>query len=591
MKLSSNHISKPLYSLWPIVWRYLRPYRWRVICFLIALLVTSAATLLVGQGLKMVIDQGLINQSRSYLGDSIIFLSVIALILAVATYTRFYMISWLGERFSADMRQAVFEHVVRLHPGFFESFPSGNIMSRITTDTTLLQSIIGGSLSLALRSCVTFFGALIMLIATDLYLAMVVLVGVPLAVLPVVALGRKVRSLSNKSQDSVAEVGSYAGEIIQQIKTVQSYTCEAQECRAFSTNVERAFDIARRRIRNRASLTAVVILTLFVALSVLLWVGGNSVVTGSMSGGDLGAFVFYALLMAMTVATLSEVYGQLQQAAGATERLTELLEAKNLIFSRGMHTIPNLDSRSKSIKFENVTFAYNSNPTRPVVSNFSVTIEPGEVVALVGSSGAGKSTLFDLMQRFYDPQSGRILVDGIDVVNYEPTVLRSHIGLVQQQPVLFNGSIRHNITYGSPDASDAEIMQAAKAAQAHDFIMQLRDDYESTVGERGARLSGGQCQRIAIARVLLKNPNILLLDEATSALDSDSERGVQLALDTLMSGRTTVIIAHRLATVKHANRIILVEKGQILSIGRHENLLRQSALYRRLASLQFIDHK
>ena len=539
----------------------------------------------------MVIDQGLINQSRSYLGDSIIFLSVIALILAVATYTRFYMISWLGERFSADMRKAVFEHVVRLHPGFFESYPSGNIMSRITTDTTLLQSIIGGSLSLALRSCVTFFGALIMLIATDLYLAMVVLVGVPLAVLPVVALGRKVRSLSNKSQDSVAEVGSYAGEIIQQIKTVQSYTCEAQECRAFSTNVERAFDIARRRIRNRASLTAVVILTLFVALSVLLWVGGNSVVTGSMSGGDLGAFVFYALLMAMTVATLSEVYGQLQQAAGATERLTELLEAENLIFSDGMHTIPNLDSRSKSIKFENVTFAYNSNPTRPVVSNFSVTIEPGEVVALVGSSGAGKSTLFDLMQRFYDPQSGRILVDGIDVVNYEPTVLRSHIGLVQQQPVLFNGSIRHNITYGSPDASDAEIMQAAKAAQAHDFIMQLRDDYESTVGERGARLSGGQCQRIAIARVLLKNPNILLLDEATSALDSDSERGVQLALDTLMSGRTTVIIAHRLATVKHANRIILVEKGQILSIGRHENLLRQSALYRRLASLQFIDHK
>ena len=539
----------------------------------------------------MVIDQGLINQSRSYLGDSIIFLSVIALILAVATYTRFYMIAWLGERFSADMRQAVFEHVVRLHPGFFESYPSGNIMSRITTDTTLLQSIIGGSLSLALRSCVTFFGALIMLIATDLYLAMVVLVGVPLAVLPVVALGRKVRSLSNKSQDSVAEVGSYAGEIIQQIKTVQSYTCEAQECRAFSTSVERAFDIARRRIRNRASLTAVVILTLFVALSVLLWVGGNSVVTGSMSGGDLGAFVFYALLMAMTVATLSEVYGQLQQAAGATERLTELLEAENLIFSDGMHTIPNLDSRSKSIKFENVTFAYNSNPTRPVVSNFSVTIEPGEVVALVGSSGAGKSTLFDLIQRFYDPQSGRILVDGIDVVNYEPTVLRSHIGLVQQQPVLFNGSIRHNITYGSPDASDAEIMQAAKAAQAHDFIMQLRDDYESTVGERGARLSGGQCQRIAIARVLLKNPNILLLDEATSALDSDSERGVQLALDTLMSGRTTVIIAHRLATVKHANRIILVEKGQILSIGRHENLLRQSALYRRLASLQFIDHK
>jgi ATP-binding cassette subfamily B protein len=590
LKLSSNHISKPLYSLWPIVWRYLRPYRWRVICFLIALLVTSAATLLVGQGLKMVIDQGLINQSKSYLGDSIIFLFVIALILAVATYTRFYMISWLGERFSADMRQAVFEHVVRLHPGFFESYPSGNIMSRITTDTTLLQSIIGGSLSLALRSCVTFFGALIMLIATDLYLAMVVLVGVPLAVLPVVALGRKVRSLSNKSQDSVADVGSYAGEIIQQIKTVQSYTCEAQECRAFSTSVERAFDIARRRIRNRASLTAVVILTLFVALSVLLWVGGNSVVTGSMSGGDLGAFVFYALLMAMTVATLSEVYGQLQQAAGATERLTELLEAKNLIFSKGMPIIPNIDSKSKSIKFENVTFAYNSNPTRAVVSDFSVTIEPGEVVAVVGSSGAGKSTLFDLMQRFYDPQSGRILVDGIDIVNYEPIVLRGHIGLVQQQPVLFNGSIRHNITYGSPDASDAEIIQAAKAAQAHDFIMQLRDDYDSTVGERGARLSGGQCQRIAIARVLLKDPNILLLDEATSALDSDSERGVQLALDTLMSGRTTVIIAHRLATVKHANRIILVEKGQILSIGRHEALLRQSALYRRLASLQLIDH-
>ena len=537
----------------------------------------------------MVIDQGLINQSRSYLGNSITFLSVIAIILAVATYVRFYMISWLGERLSADLRKAVFEHVVRLHPGFFESYPSGNIMSRLTTDTTLLQSIIGGSLSLALRSSVTFFGALIMLIATDLYLAMVVLVGVPLAVLPVVALGRKVRRLSNKSQDSLADVGSYAGEIIQQIKTVQSYTREAQECKAFATSVERAFDIARKRIQNRASLTAVVILTLFVALSVLLWVGGNSVVTGSMSGGELGAFVFYALLMALTVATLSEVYGQLQQAAGATERLIELLEAKNSIFSMGMRPISHLDFQSTKIQFENVTFAYSSNPTRPAIRDFSVTIEPGEVVAVVGSSGAGKSTLFDLIQRFYDPQSGRILVDGNDIVNYDLTDLRSYIGLVQQQPVLFSGSIRHNISYGSPTASEADIMQAAKAAQAHDFIMQLRDNYDSAVGERGSRLSGGQCQRIAIARVLLKNPNILLLDEATSALDSDSEQGVQLALATLMSGRTTMIIAHRLATVKHSDKIILIEKGQILAMGCHEDLLQQSALYRRLASLQFIN--
>tara|TARA_B100001093_G_scaffold371476_1_gene356452 strand:+ start:1527 stop:3203 length:1677 start_codon:yes stop_codon:yes gene_type:complete len=555
----------------------------------IALLVTSGTTLLIGQGLKMVIDQGLINQSRSYLANSITFLSVIAIILAVATYVRFYMISWLGERLSADLRKAVFEHVVRLHPGFFESYPSGNIMSRITTDTTLLQSIIGGSLSLALRSSVTFLGALVMLIATDLYLAMVVLVGVPLAVLPVVALGRKVRRLSNKSQDSLADVGSYAGEIIQQIKTVQSYTREVQECKAFATSVERAFDIARKRIQNRASLTAVVILTLFVALSVLLWVGGNSVVTGSMSGGELGAFVFYALLMALTVATLSEVYGQLQQAAGATERLIELLEAKNSIFSVGMRPISHLDFQSTRVQFENVTFAYSSNPRIPAIRDFSVTIEPGEVVAVVGSSGAGKSTLFDLIQRFYDPQSGRILVDGNDIVNYDLTDLRSYIGLVQQQPVLFSGSIRHNISYGSPTASEADIMQAAKAAQAHDFIMQLRDNYDSAVGERGSRLSGGQCQRIAIARVLLKNPNILLLDEATSALDSDSEQGVQLALSTLMSGRTTMIIAHRLATVKHSDKIILIEKGQILAVGRHEDLLQQSALYRRLASLQFIN--
>jgi ATP-binding cassette subfamily B protein len=582
-----KQLSQPPYPMLKELSGFLLPYKIQMTIFLVALLITSTCTIGMGQGLKHLIDEGLVAQSLDYLNGAILICCGLAVLMAVATYTRFYMISWLGERVCADIRRAVFKHVVGLHPGFFETHGSGTIVARLTTDTTLLQSIIGSGLSLALRSSVTFIGALIMLVVTDAKLALIVLVAVPSLLIPVVILGRRVRTLSRKSQDSLADVGSYAGEIIREIKVVQSYTRETHERVAFSHEVERAFEIALGRIRQRSLLNGVVILALFAALSALIWMGGGAVIDGSMSAGDLGAFLFYAVLIAMAVATLSEVFGDLQRAAGAADRLIELLHAQNMIRSGPLGQNAGIDLSSAKLAFRRVTFNYDSSPSTPAIQNFSLIIEPGQVVAVVGPSGAGKSTLFDLIQRFYDPGSGEISIGGMSLKDFKLDDLRQRIGVVRQQLTIFSGTVQHNIAYGLPSASQNEIEAAAKAAQAHGFITSLPNGYKTDIGEQGGALSGGQCQRIAIARVFLKDPDILLLDEATSSLDAESEHGITRALSKLMKGRTTLIIAHRLATVMHADKIVLVDNGQMVGEGTHEQLISQSPLYRRLSALQF----
>ncbi|MGB2286640.1 MAG: ABC transporter transmembrane domain-containing protein [Porticoccaceae bacterium] len=566
--------------------QFLQPYRTQIAIFLFALVCTAAVTLSIGQGLRLVIDQGFAQQSQQHLNTAILFIVGASMLMAIGTYVRFYLISWLGERVSADIRTAVFNHIVGLHPAFFETNRSGDIMSRLTSDTTLLQSIIGSSVSIALRSAISFSGALIMLLITNLKLSLIILFAVPVVLMPVLIFGRKVRALSRKSQDSVADVGTYAGEVIQHIKTVQSFTQEPQEKLAFAEEVERAFAIAKRRISQRAVLMAVVILLVFGALSIMLWVGGSDVISGTMSGGDLGAFIFYAVLMATGVASLSEVYGELQRAAGATERLMELLQADNkiLVAEDAVDEAINLPA---ALSLNDVTFCYSSRPDQPALKNFSLAIEQGKIIALVGPSGAGKSTLFDLIQRFYDPQSGAVLFGHCDIRQLQPSDLRQQIAVVQQQPTLFTGDVMYNIRYGKPEATDDEVVAAATAAHADEFIRRLPEGYQSDLGEQGVRLSGGQRQRIAIARALLKNPRILLLDEATSALDAESEYKVQLALDKLMKGRTTIIIAHRLATILHADQIVVMDAGERVAMGSHQDLLNSNELYARLASLQF----
>ena len=566
--------------------KFLYPYGKEIAIFLIALLVTAVITLSIGQGLRLVIDEGFVGQSLDRLGVAVAFIMGAAVVMAIGTFVRFYLISWLGERVSADIREAVFSHIIGLHPSFFETNRSGDIMSRLTSDTTLLQSIIGSSLSIALRSSISFGGALVMLFVTNAKLSLIVLVAMPVILMPILHFGRRVRDLSRQSQDSIASVGSYAGEVIQQIKTVQSFTQEDLEKKAFREEVEAAFDVAKKRIRQRAVLTMGVILAIFGALSAMLWFGGKDVISGDMTGGDLGAFIFYATLMALGLASLSEVYGELQRAAGATERLMELLHAPIQIISP-QYVDANVQELPAVLEFACLSFSYPSRPNQLALDNFSLVIPEGKVVALVGPSGAGKSTLFSLMQRFYDPHDGEILFGGSNITKLDLIHLRQQIAVVEQQPSLFTGDVFYNIRYGKSDASDSDVIRAAKAAHADEFIRQLPNGYHSDLGEQGVRLSGGQRQRIAIARALLKNPRVLLLDEATSALDSESEEKVQLALEKLMKGRTTVIIAHRLATILHADRIVVMESGQKVAEGSHKELLGSNSLYARLAKLQF----
>ena len=565
--------------------KFLLPYKGTLIAAAIALVFTAAMTLAMGQGVRLLIDEGFVAGSIDRLEQAALFIIGIAILMAAGTYARFYLVTWLGERVSADLRLAVFNHLIDLHPHYFEENRSGEIISRLTTDTTLIQTVIGSSASMALRSLLTLIGGLILMLITSTKLTMYVLAGVPLVLIPIVLFGRGVRKLSRKSQDTIADVGSHAGEIIQQIKTVQSYTQENAERAAFSDHVEDAFGVAKRRIRQRAFLIATVIALIFTGIAAMLLVGGQNVISGAMSAGQLGAFVFYAIVVAGSVATISEVIGEVQRASGAAERLLELLAVKSLITAP--ETTTPIQNLKPAIALENLSFAYPSRPEQPALSELSLNIEQGQSIALVGSSGAGKSTIFELLQRFYDPQSGTIQFDGVDLKMLDPVELRKRIAVVAQQPSLFSGDVFHNIRYGNAMASEAEVKAAAKAAFAHEFVEALPDGYSSFLGEQGVRLSGGQRQRIAIARAILKNPDILLLDEATSALDAQSEQAVQKALENLMQNRTTIVIAHRLATIRNVDKIAVMENGKIAEIGSHNELLARSELYKRLCELQF----
>ena len=581
----ANNQKKKVSILFELI-QFITPYKKQVLAAFVVLIFTAMVMLSVGQGVRMLIDEGFAQQSLQQLQQAVLFILAITVLIAVGTFARFYLVSWLGERVSADIRLAVFNHVITLHPSYFETSGCGDIMSRITTDTTLLQSIIGSSFSMAIRSTLMLIGALVMLLATNIKLTLIVLLSVPFILLPILFYGRKVRNLSRKSQDSMADVGSYAGEAIEHIKTVQSYSHEQQERSSFAQEVEKAFQIGRSRIKQRATLIAGVIIIVFGAITGMLWVGGSDVIEGRMSGGDLGAFVFYAILVASSLATISEVLGELQRAAGATERLIEILQVKSHIMPPEINMCSTQDLTAE-ITFEKISFNYPSRPDHGATKGLSLTAEQGKVLALVGPSGAGKTTLFELLQRFYDPQIGQIFLGGTDIRQFDPKELRQQMALVPQQPALFSSDVFHNIRYGKPEASDEEVIEAAKKAHAHEFIVNLPEGYNSFLGERGVRLSGGQRQRIAIARAILKDPKVLLLDEATSALDSESEHHVQQALEELMRDRTTIIIAHRLSTIQHADKIAVLDQGKLVDLGTHNSLLTSCQLYQRLVELQF----
>jgi ATP-binding cassette subfamily B protein len=565
---------------------YLRPYRGHVVGALLALVLASTAVLSLGIGLQHLIDGGFAARRPSALSHAIEAVGIVIVALAVATYLRSYLVTWLGERVVADLRSDVYRHVLHLSPGFFEVTRTGEVLSRLTTDTSVIQTVISASVTQALRNLLLVVGGVVLLVVTNPRLTGLVLVVVPLVVVPIVVIGRQVRHLSRISQDRMADVSGAAEETINAIRTVQSFAQEDRESTHFAAVTEAAFAAAARYARSRALLGAIVITLVFGAITAVLWLGGRDVLAGRISAGELSSFVFYATVVASAFGGLSDIFGDLQRAAGATERLFELLDAPAEVTAPAAPTPLPAHSQG-ALSFEQVSFSYPSHPERLVLGDLDLEIRPGETVALVGPSGAGKTSVFQLLMRYYDPTRGRILFDGTPITKLDPRLYRARIGLVPQEPVIFSADATANIRYGKPDASDAEVRAAAEAAAATEFIDRLPQGFATFLGEKGVRLSGGQRQRIAIARAILCDPAVLLLDEATSALDAENERLVQFALERLMRGRTSLVIAHRLATVLKADRIVVLDEGQVVEQGRHEDLLGRGGLYSRLAELQF----
>ena len=564
---------------------YLRPYLRQIAGATLALTIAAGSVLSLGVGLRYLVDNGFGDGNTAVLDRVLAGLVIIVLVMAAATYGRFMLVSWIGERVVADIRRDVYDRVIGLSPGFFETARTGEVLSRLTTDTTLLQVVIGSSASVALRNLLLLIGGTVMLFVTSVWLTALVFVLVPLVVLPIIIFGRRVRRLSRAAQDRIADVGAQVEESLNAIRTVQAYTHESHERRRFAARVEAAFGVAIDRVHARALLTALVMTSVFGAVAVVLWVGGREVILGGLSSGELSQFVFFAVVVAGAVGAVSEVYGDLQRAAGATERLLELLAVEpDVAVPTDPEPLPS--PAEGALAFKDVTFHYPSRPDSASLSGINLTVAPGERVALVGPSGAGKTTVFQLLLRFYDPLAGSVTLDGVDLERTDPRALRERFALVAQEPVIFSGDAWDNIRYGRSEASDEEVRAAARAAAAEDFLDALPEGFSTFLGERGVRLSGGERQRIAIARAILRDPAVLLLDEATSALDSESERQVQVALERLMEARTSLVIAHRLATVQSVDRIVVLDQGRIVGAGSHEQLMAEGGLYARLAALQ-----